>query len=233
MDRNNLIETLDKLVVLYNQRTGPNEDLVLEMERVLEEYLKAQPNDEEMLVKLALVEYTSPPGDYEKAIHVLNKVLTLNPLNTKALLIYAEIESIYWGIQPKTLERLQVMMTEDKQEEALMWYEQALYYRMKEDSENMVKALERSLKAYSGFVFPLTCLARYYKLIGEYEGAQRLYKEALANVKTVGDGEPFIDILNSDRFIDQFIKGIYLSSGTYESIKKNATGPDDSFEACA
>lgn len=159
MNRDLVLKNINKLIESWHKHAEAYNSLKI-VENSLEAFLKEQPSDEEMLGKLALVNYSAPilgvPHGY------LRKILDFNPDNIEALLVLAFIDHDYrpnYGI----LLRLEEIKVTDEEEQALIWYAKSLYYRKNHDYLNVENALNNSLTVYSGFVWPQIDLANYYK----------------------------------------------------------------------
>ena len=83
-------------------------------------------------------------------------------------------------------------------------------------------ALMQSLAYNQEFVWPNIHVGYRYEKLGNSEKSCIFFEKALKNVETVYKANDTIDILNIDRFIDEYLKGTYLSSMNFEEIKKRA-----------
>ena len=79
MEKKLILENLNQLIITWNE--GNEEEKVLnEMELLLESYLVNHPNDEDMLIKLALVEFTIPLADYGRLSTIFNELSALTQI---------------------------------------------------------------------------------------------------------------------------------------------------------
>lgn len=222
MEKKIVLEKLNQLVIAYNEGNA-KEKVLNEMELLLEGYLIKRPNDEDMLIRLALVEFTIPFADYGRAIYYLERVLSTNPNNIKALLMMAYNQYVYYGIRTPLLHRLESFRTQNKEYQSLLWYAQSLYYLQPNfDPKHEKNALIQSLSYYQGFVWPNVHLGDCYEKLGNIEKSCAFFKSALKNVEVVYKEDDIIDILSIDRFIDAYLKGTHQSPMNYDQIKMDA-----------
>lgn len=220
MNKKLLLQELHQLVVLWNKADYPKDEPILErMEHLLINFLEDHGDDVDILIKLALVEFTVPWIDGTRSSYYLNRALSVSPNNVQALLLLAEIQTSSIGMQKQVLDQLKSIKTTNEQDQALVYYAQSLYYLFNHpnSSEHEV-TLIKSIEMFSGYVRPQLNLGDVYARKGEKLKACRLFESALKNIKQVLTGNELADIADPERYIDIYLKGMMISDILYDSI---------------
>ena len=76
---------------------NPSEKVLEQMESLLMAYLEKHPQDTEMWLKLTMVEFTPPFGDYERIEKYIMKILEYDQNNAQGLLVLAYAQRVYRG----------------------------------------------------------------------------------------------------------------------------------------
>ncbi len=220
MNRSVLEQRLIQGVKLWNEHTDYNADVLEDMVAVLKPYLEENPYDTEMWMNLALTEYCVPIADYGAVIDSLNWILTYEPNNIKVLLMLAYVHEHYYKVQKDLQDKLVLAYAANGEERAMLLYVQNWYYRDQGDSEIVEELLKKSIAAFPDFVLPHVELAELYKKTGDSVAAFDHLRNALANIKQVFTYPRFCDLLDSEKFIDELIKGIVITDINYQSIQE-------------
>ena len=94
MDKKLLIKKIKDLTKIHYERPiDKQSDYVLEeIKNLIDEYLAKNPEDTNVRLRLAMLEFTSPWEDPELVSKYLNEVLKYDPVNVYATLILAYME---------------------------------------------------------------------------------------------------------------------------------------------
>ncbi len=191
------------------------------IETIIEEKLKQEPNSIELLLRLAVLELTPPIADYYKSIASLEKILILEKNNVIATLLLAYINHYCLGGVDKTLkDKLSSLHTNCDELNSMLKYAASWFYSGK-DIKLEEQLLIESINLYKGHVWNYVHLAKLYFLEGRSEEGRALIKRALKKVTKVYSGDNQIyDIINVNEFLNEHIKGIYLTKENLELIQK-------------
>lgn len=233
MYKANLLDTIKQLGIKIRQAdTDEKIKLQEEMESLIEAYLKDNPFDTEMLIRLALAVYRVPLADNLKAIECLQKVIRLDPENSKALLALTYITLYTIGsVDEDTYKKLCLFKTTDHALLSMIEYAKTLYYFPKafyQNDQNSWLLYEESLKKsitycpnYSNNYFEL---GDYFIGQGKKEEGKNLIKQGIKNIQHIYKTprkDDFYDITDIDRFLHEHIDGTYITETNLERIKKS------------
>ncbi len=220
MNRSVLEQRLIQGVKLWNEHTDYNADVLEDMVAVLKPYLEENPYDTEMWMNLALTEYCVPIADYGAVIDSLNWILTYEPNNIKVLLMLTYVQEHECRVSKDVQNRLVSPIPANSEEMAMLLYVQTWYHRDQGDTGIVEKLLKQSIEACPDFVWPHVKLGELYKKIGDLPAATDHLRHSLANVQEVFTYPGFCDLLDSEKFIDELIKGIVITDINYQSIQE-------------
>ncbi len=193
------------------------------VEVLLEGKLKEDPKNIDLWLRLAVLKLYFPFHDEYKSIEYLEEILKIEKDNPIALLLKAYINHYYlWGIDKELFDKLNSIHTSNNELNSMLKYVANLYYyEKKEDPEKEKQLLKESINLYTGHVWNYVCLAYLYFSKGQNLEAKELIKKALKNVKKVySDDDLEYDLTDPNKFIEQNIKGIYLSRNQLKNIKE-------------
>lgn len=190
----------------------------------LEEQVQTDPNNIDLLLRLALFELEPPEGDPDKCIEYLNRVLSLDENNATALLFFAHLhEYVVWFIPDELLAKIETLYTDNDEYNSMLKYVASWSYGKfrKNIPEKEEALLKESIKLYSRHVWNYVNLAELYAAQGKITESQELAKKALSNVKKVYSCEVLeYDPTNITDFLNAEIKRIYLTDVQFGLIKK-------------
>lgn len=192
----------------------------------LEEELQTDPNNTDLLLRLALFELEPPEGDPDKCIEYLNKVLSFDKNNIIALLFFAHLhEYVVFFIPDELLAKIETLHTGNDEYNSMLKYVASWSYGKfrKNIPEKEEALLKESIKLYSGHVWNYVNLAELYAEQGKITESQELARKALNNVQKIY----YYDSLEYDTtsitdFLNAEIKGINLNDGRLAIVKRLA-----------
>ena len=186
------------------------------VEQLLLTYLESNPNDIEILIRTAFLEYQTPWLDYIRSGEYLERVLELEPFNVDALLLAADI--IYTCVPYEDTginsELLQLKGLEPEKQSMVYLALARLYEKSKEEF------LVASVKSYDHHFWNKCKLGELYLSQGKIKEAKILIESALENVK-IYDKDVFKeDPYNVRIYFNEIYKGIWLNEFTYNRKKE-------------
>lgn len=207
---------LNKLIKSFNDQRS--KETAERLEAFLENYLKYNPLDIEMLVKLALTVYRSPLHDDLKAIEYLEKALALDQYNIKItlLLIYIIINCKFFD--DESFNKLCKLRSKNKELMSLIEYTKSWYYLFKNDNLMYEKSLYHSIKLCKNYVWNYVDLGRFYIEKGNIRKGYELMQNGLKNLEYIYDEHHPRNILDIEEFFNERFKGIHLSNANYKII---------------
>ena len=212
MDKKN--DLISKIIEL--DKKGEREKI----EVLIEERLKEEPNNVDLWLRLAKVELLFPFCDNFKSIACLEEVLKIEKDNPIAILMLAYVTDLNVGTMGKELMNKLCLLKMDFDELNSMFRYMASRFYWGKNSEKERQLLEESINIYKGHVNNYVRLADLYFLQGRDSEAKELIKQALKNVKKVySEDLSEYDSTDPNEFIEERIKGVYMTSGDLESIK--------------
>ncbi|MBD3231047.1 hypothetical protein GF322_00095 [Candidatus Dependentiae bacterium] len=198
-------------------------DELRKIERLIEDKLKEEPNNIGLLLRLAVLEIDPPFADHEKSIFFLQKVLAIDNNNAIAILLLAYVN--YYciaGIDEKLMNKLNSIYTDDNEINSMLKYVASWFY-IDKDSKLEEMLLQESINFCESHVYNLVHLAELYFKQGRTQEAKALVEKALSNVKKIYrfdmDDEVY-DATDVDEFLNERIKGIYLTESNLKFIKE-------------
>lgn len=192
-------------------------------EKIALKEIKKNPNDEKLLLKLALIELLFPFEDYEMSLEYINKVLEMSPNYLDALFIKSYLQYFYNynDIDKTVLDAINNYNYKENQEEekAISKYIQSWKYR-NSDVNLELKYLLESVEICDKLVYPFKRIGLIMKGIGNYKDSIKYLRKAKDNIRIIGNDNDCVDFSEPQLFIDEYIKGTDLSSTNAFDIDK-------------
>jgi len=192
-------------------------------EHLLRSYMKNDRNDIELLIRLAILQLYPPLSDEIKCIEYLEQILEFDEANEKALIILGFVKE--WrlcGLDKVLLEKLINLDVANRETASMINYILGWHYLYK-DAKLFEKYLENSISLYPYHVNNFIDLGKHYINIGKMQVGRNLLKTAIKNIRHVfTTDEIFIiptDITSPDDFINENIKGIYITEDNLNSLR--------------
>ncbi len=158
------------------------EDKWVEIEKLLENGLKKDPNNIDLWIRLAVLELRSPFLDKEKSIECLENVFKIEKDHPIALLLKAYILDQDFDSSDKNLtNKLSSLKTNSDVMNSMFRYAASWYYKKIEDFDREEKLLRESINFYQGHVWNYMRLAALCLEKGQEQEANELVKTALKN----------------------------------------------------
>jgi tetratricopeptide (TPR) repeat protein len=187
-----------------------------------------------LLLQLSLVEAKKFGVTHEKATASIQKILSYDPDNVIALIIWAYKEYISKNLTDKSLlKKLTMIKTNDAEINSMLLYVASWFYANKDDNKQK-ELLLQSINEYPGHVCNYDELATLYSKQGKNEEARKLWKKALDNIKVYSNSDsidyitevPSQDgteyIVDVNEFLNTVIKGTHSLASIVEDLKKKA-----------
>lgn len=198
-----------------------NEDLEL-LEKALLRELEEKPNDVNVLMKLALIEFRAPFHDEEKTIEYLSRIVKISPTYFEALVMkkYFEDHS-YCNVDEADPEHLLHIGCDNAQKTAIAYYIKSWIYsplHIKCDVETEKKYLLKSIESFPNTVYPFERLGKILEREGKLEGAKECYRKAFSNARDVLTKEDN-RCVTPQLFINEYITRISLSYVLADDLK--------------
>lgn len=179
--------------------------------------LLEQDSSIDIMFKLAMVRLQFPFEDEETAITYLDRIITIEPYNFKALCIKMYLQNYYYGEMDLDYEKIEKYHWESSCELAIAYYIMSWRYDEKE-----VQYLKESVEVHSKYVYPYEKLARIYEKKGKFKEAGEYYRKAFRNVRTTEFS--YMDSIEPQAFIDEYITGVAMSTGNFNYLKNKVNG---------
>ncbi len=197
-------------------------DELLKIEELIEDVLKKEPKNIELLLRLAVLEVDPPFADHEKSIASLGKVLAIDKNNAIATLLLAYVN--YYcvaGVDEELMSKLNSIRTNDNEINSMLKYVASWFY-IDKDPRLEELLLQESINFCKEHVYNYVHLAELYFKQGRNQEARVLIEKALRNVKKIYsfNGEEEYDATDVDEFLNERIKGICLTDPNLESIEE-------------
>lgn len=191
--------------------------------RLVEEQLKHKSNDIELWISLAIVIVTVPIVDYEKSIACLEHALNINNNHPIALIVLAHVYHYQLGgINDMLLHQIKTLHTNSDEINSMLKYvaSWSYSYTKKQHYDLEEQLLKESIQLCDKHVWNYEHLARLYFEQQRYLEINSLVKKALSNIEKVYGNNSNTDVTNIDEYINEHIKGIYITSINVESIQE-------------
>jgi len=222
MTKELLIEKIKGLTKIYNKTAADGADeYILELiKNIIDEYLVKNPEDTDVRLRLAMLEFTVPWEDPELVSKYLNEIFKYDPHNIYATLTLACIQDTLRGeITDEVFAKLNNLVSENSEINSMIELAKAWYYECKDNSELYEKYLLSSISYCDKHVENYRALAYLYIQKGKKDEARKFAKKALNNVKVVyTQDSSTIDITDVEKFINEYIKGTHITNSNLKSI---------------
>lgn len=213
---------------LIELSTDGSDAASFEMEKLLEEAIKNDPQNPELLLKLAILEFDMPFLDDEKCIASIQKIFEYDPHNATALILLAYMNYHFFRMIDKSLfDRLNSLKTGNNETDSLLKYAATWYYAhdcyepASRDITNQVeKLLLESIKKCQSHVHNYEELACMYLHQNRYDEALTAIRHAIQNVvKIYGEDIEKRDDTDVQKFFNYYITGIDIMGWAYKELK--------------
>ena len=195
-----------------------------EIYRLVGEQLKHESNDIGLWLSLAIVVFAPPHGDEIWSIECLQKALAIDKNNVTAILILAYVyEYGLGGIDDELLKKIESLHTNSNELNSLLKYVASWSYasHKKNDPLSEERLLKESIQFCNNHVWNYIHLAWLYFDQHRDTEARELVKKAVSNVqKTYTAHVHNDDLTNVNEFLNEHIKGIFLTDVNLEIIKE-------------
>lgn len=192
-------------------------------EQLLKSYMKKDKNDIELLFRLAILQLYPPLSDEIRCIEYLEQILKYDEANEKALIILGFVKE--WrsgGLDKVLLEKLTKLDAANRETASMINYILGWHY-FYENTKLFEKHLENSITIYPYHVNNFADLGKHYINIGKVQAGEGLLEIAMKNIKHIFTNKEIFmiptDITSPDDFIDESIKGIYITEDNLNSLR--------------
>ena len=226
MDKKLLIEKIKNLSKIYYKIPYGQEACIVEkIKNLIDKYLKKNPADTDVRLRLVMLEYAPGWEDPEVLSKYLNEIFKYDPDNIYATLILACTQDVFWGkITDTVFEKLNNLSSENPEILSMIELAKAWYYKCKNNNDLYEKHLLSSISYCDKHVSNYRALAYLYTQKGKKNEAIQFTKKALHNVQVVFNDDYYstnttdLDITDVKKFINEFLKGTYITEPNLESI---------------
>ncbi|MDN9011556.1 tetratricopeptide repeat protein [Brevibacillus laterosporus] len=193
-----------------------------QIEYFIDSYLHLHPTDIDILLRGAVLVLSPPIADVYKSLDYLEKAITIEPTNHKAWFILSHIhETRLGGIDIRVIEHLSTIHPKEKETQSIIELIKGWYYCKIDDLNNYKSHLQKSIDLAPNLVFNHVELGKLLLDLGYKTESKHQFKIALQNVvKIYSIEEPIMDLTDYDEFINENIKGIYLTEVVVAGYKK-------------
>lgn len=219
-EKNITLQKINSLNELYLDSLS--EQVLLDMETILINYLHHYPNDSEMWLKLVMIEFTSPLEDYERIESYIESMLKYDKNNVCGLLVFAYAQYIFRGeISNELFVRIKNVCggVADGRILSMIYLAKAWYYKSK-DQKVYEQLLLKSIEYCGEYVRNYVLLGELYLKIGKNVEGKNMIHLAIKNVQKIYSDDDFMDVTDINSFFDEFFKGIYITPENLRSIQK-------------
>ncbi len=195
-----------------------------ELYNVVEKELQTATHTSEIWIKLAIAIITVPIVDYEKSIACLEKALAIEYNNPIALIVLAHVyEYQLGGIDDMLLHQIKNLDAGSDEINSMLKYVASWSYKKskKDDCNVEEELLKQSIKLCDKYVWNYINLMELYKQQGRYLEVNSLIYKALSNITKIYDGITHPDVTDIDEYINEHIKGIYLTNSNVRFIRED------------
>ena len=205
--------------VIELSKDGSTETM-MKMEALIEQELKKDPHNIELLLRFALLEQSVPFADHIKSTEILSTILADEPSNPLALLVLAGVNHFCGpAMEDKKILRMLIShKTNDKEMESMFAYAASWYYSYIGDKEQSEYMLQKSVELWQRHVFNQRNLAKLYLKQNKLAEAKFLVQRAMDNVVKILKDEDWWDYTDANNYINEMIKGTHITSGVYTTL---------------
>src|SRR3990167_6609183 len=127
----------------------------------------------------------------------------------------------------EVLELLSRLKTDDQEKQSMIEYAKAMIYELSDEKYiiEYEQALLKSISLHQNHVANYRALSRFYRLKGKKLKAIEFADKAIKNVQKIYSEDDDSDWTSYNEDLNEFIKGTYLTSATFDFLKEN-------FEEC-
>ncbi len=180
--------------------------------------LQTDPNNIKFLLDLANVELFDYSLNEEKTFASINKVLSYDPDNPTALILLAYRAILDKNFDESLIQKLTTIKTADPEINSMLLFSASKFY-MNSDPKRREELLQQSIKEYPWHVYNYLDLAQLYTEQHKLVEAKDLKQQAFYNVAKVSThDELYASFCDTQKLIDQDIKGIWLYEEKYQSL---------------
>ena len=173
------MNNLDTKILELSKRG--NEEDMLEAEKLLEQALQNDPQNTDLLLKLAVLVQEFPYVDL--SIPRLEKILSYDPDNALALLILAETNyHLYTEISKPLFGKLISVTTGNAEIDSMLRYAATWFFIINPNDHELEKLLLESINICQSHVNNYKTLAELYMRQEKYSEAKKLLQKAMKNV---------------------------------------------------
>ena len=197
-------------------------EIAEQIETHIEAYLQEHPYDSEMQIRFALFLNYPPLFDTLKSMNVLRAVINYDSNDAIALLVLAYIKDrCYDGVDNNLRQQLDACQTNDNEIKSMLALAQSWHYR-DEDKEGEL-LLINSIELCDTHVSNYKELGRLYIRTNRVREGRILAQKGLYNVRHIYYDndcyEPiFKELCTIEHFINENIKGIFVTKPNFESL---------------
>jgi tetratricopeptide (TPR) repeat protein len=192
-----------------------------ELYNLVDQELKTGLHASDVWIKLAITIIVVPIVDYEKSIACLEKALAIEHNNPIALIVLAHVyEYQLGGIDDMLLHQIKNLDAGSDEINSMLKYVASWSYSdgKKDDPEVEEQLLKESIKLWDKHVWNYMHLVRLYRRQDRYLEINNLVYQALNNITKIYDGTNHRDVTDIDEYINEHIKGTYLTDSNVKFI---------------
>jgi tetratricopeptide (TPR) repeat protein len=194
-----------------------------ELCNVVDYELKNSVHTSNVWIILAITIIVVPIVDYEASIACLEKALAIEHNNPIALIVLAHVyEYQMGGIDDMLLHQIKSLDTGSDEINSMLKYVASWSYKKskKDNPEVEEELLKESIRLWDKHVWNHINLMELYKQQGRYLEINNLIYKALGNITKIYDGSNHPDVIDLNEYINEHIKGIYITDLNVESIQQ-------------
>jgi tetratricopeptide (TPR) repeat protein len=195
-----------------------------ELYNMVEKELQIGSHTSDVWIKLAITIITVPIVDYEKSIACSEKALAIEHNNPIALIVLAHVyEYQLGGIDDMLLHQIKNLNTGSNEINSMLKYVASWSYSdgKKDDHTIEEQLLKESIRLWDKHVWNYMKLVRLYQRQGRYLEINNLIYKALSNITKIYDGITHPNVTDIDEYINEHIKGIYITNSNVRFIHKD------------
>ncbi len=197
------------------------------IKNLINEYLKKNPADTDVRLRLVMLEYAPGWEDPELLSKYLNEIFKYDPDNIYAALILAYTQYLFLAeVTDAVFTKLNNLSSENFEILSMIELAKAWYYKCKDNNDLYEKHLLSSISYCNKHVSNYRALAYYYPQKWKKNEAIQFTKKGLHNFQVVFNDDYYSinttdsDITDVEKFINEFLKGIHITEPNLKSIYK-------------
>ncbi len=211
---NDLLSRLDSL------KKEENYD---ELYSIVEKELQTGSHTSDVWINLAIAIITVPIVDYEKSIACSEKALAIEHNNPIALIVLAHVyEYQLGGVDDMLLHQIKNLNTGSNEINSMLKYVASWSYAdgKKDDPAVEEELLKESIRLWDKHVWNHIHLMELYRRQKRYLEINNLIYKALGNITKIYNNIDHPDVTDIDEYINEHIKGIYITDLNVESMQQ-------------